>query len=391
MRPSRRLDALRVALLAAAAGLNGFVALAIARHWPTDEILRRDYRVFWEAGRRLLGGDLAGIYDARPGGFPFLHPPPVIALSAPLGALSPRAVYAVVLALSVLALAASALALRALGPRKGEQDVLWLLVLASAPWAIALIVGQPAALFLAAWTLGLLALERGRPLSAGVLLGALWLKPQLALAALLLGLRRPRLALGMLAAALALALLSLPAGLARWPEWAEAAARAGAEVGAARIVLWKQHTLLAFLRSVTPGAAIAWSAWALVALPLGALVVRAVRAGSTLRAGSLLVLATLALSPYAYYYDALLLAVPAARLWLERERDPRTWALAALACATFACQHVTFFALQRGPALCGLLVTAWLAAELAPGRSADGASASIEAPAPPAERALAQK
>jgi hypothetical protein len=368
MEPPRRagLDAIRVPLMIAAAAANGAVALAIESSWATDEVLRRDYRVFWDAGKRLLEGRLEGIYDAQPGGFPFLHPPPVIVLSAPLGTLEPRTAYAILTALSIAALIASALALRALRPRAGEHDLVWLAAVTSAPWLIAVILGQPAAFFLALWLLGLAALERERPLASGLVLGMLFVKPPLALAGLALGIRRPSVALGMLATAGLLALISLPAGLARWPEWLEALGRVGGELASGELALWKQHTLLASLESVAP-APVAWLGWTLAALPLGALTLRAIGRVSVLRAGGLLVLATLALTPYAYYYDALLLAVPGACLWLERERYPRRArrVIAAIACATFAWQHAAFFVLQaEGPPLAGALVSAWLGAEL---------------------------
>src|SRR5690606_26680723 len=148
--------------------------------------------------------------------------------------------------------------------------------------------------------------------------------------------------------------------------WLEAIARVGGELDAGELALWKQHTLLASLRSLAP-APLAWVGWVLCAIPLGALTLRAIRRASVLRAGGLLILATLALSPYAYYYDALLLVVPGAGLWLERERYPRRarWIVAAVACATFAWQHAAFFVLQaQAPPLSGLLVSGWLGAEL---------------------------
>lgn len=375
---SRRLDALRILLLTLAAALHALLALAIARHWPTDKILRRDYWVFWDAGRRFVEGQLAGIYDARPGGFPFLHPPPVIVLSAPFGHFSPRAVYAFVLGSSAVLLATSALALRMIGTRRHEQDLVWLVLATSAPWAIALLVGQPVALFLFAWMAGIAALERGRPATAGLLLGPLWLKPQFALGALVLGVRSPRLANGMLAAALALFLVSLPAGFERWPEWLSAITRAGGEVGTARILLWKQHTLLAFLRGLVPSGSLAFGFYLFVALPLALGTLRSLREGSALRAGSLLVLTTLALSPYAYYYDAVLLAVPLAHLWLERDRYGGFRIRLALAAATFTIQHIAFFALQRGPPFGGLMLTLWLAAELFFGRMDKDTRTSVE-------------
>ena len=89
------LDAARVAALAGAVVMHALWLVALAETWTTPEIERRDYRAFWDAGRRFVRGELEGIYDARPGGFPFLHPPPVIVLSAPLGLVSVRAAYVV--------------------------------------------------------------------------------------------------------------------------------------------------------------------------------------------------------------------------------------------------------------------------------------------------------
>ncbi len=360
------LDGARVLALTLAVALHALWILSVAQVWPTPEIERRDYAVFVRAGRRALAGELDGVYAPRPGGFPFLHPPPVIALSAPLGLGDERAAYVVLTALAFAALGLSIAALRAIAPRPGEHDVVWLALLASAPWSIALVLGQPAALLLAALLVGLAALER-RPLAAGLAWSVLLLKPQLALAPLALAIvRRDRRALsGVLLGGFALAALSLPLGLARWPEWIAALARTGGEVSSAAIPLWKQHTWLAFLRSVAP-APIAWAGW-IAALPLGALVLWRLRSErSSLRAGALLALATIALSPYAYFYDALLLLAPGAALWVERERYARRAlvTIGALAALTFAWQHAGFFVLQRGPALGGLLVTGWLAAEL---------------------------
>lgn len=357
-----------------AVSLHALAAAGVHEAWQSAEIERRDYAVFVDAGRRVLEGELEGLYDPRPGGFPFLHPPYVASLSAPLALLGARGAFALLTLLAFVALAISIVALRRLAPRPGEHDVIWLAVLASAPWAIALVLGQPIALVLAAYLVALASL-RGEPtarrrMAAGLAFSALLLKPTFAIAPLALALsRRDRgLLAGLSIGALALALASLPAGPERWAEWMEAALRAASEVGAARVPLWKQHTWLAFLRSVV-SAWPAWIGWAAL-LPLGALALARARAASPLRLGALLVLATLALSPYAYFYDALLLAVPAAAAWLERERyTPRARrAVAALAALTLAWQHAGSFALQgRAPALGGLFVTLWLLVEVTRG------------------------
>jgi hypothetical protein len=361
------LDAVRVVALTSVVALHALTFVSVLDAWGGPELLRRDYVVFHEAGRRVLEGAAAELYAPRR--FPFLHPPPVAVLSTPLGALDPPLVFLVLTASSLLALALALSALRRLHPRPGEHDVVALAVLASAPWSIALVLGQPLALALAAWLAALLAWQRSHRLTAGLLFGALLLKPPLALAPLVAALVRRdlRMLSGIALAAFALVALALPLGLERWIEWAEALVRTLGTIDDASLRLWKQHTWLAFLRGVLPGE-LAWVGWALVALPTGVLVLMRVRSDalSLLRRGGLLALATVALSPYAYFYDVLLLVVPAASLWLERETRPRTarHALFVVALLTFAAQHVGFFVLQSGSAWAGLATTVWLALDL---------------------------
>jgi hypothetical protein len=193
-------------------------------------------------------------------------------------------------------------------------------------------------------------------------------KPPFVIAPLALALvaRRRRVLAGLAAGLLVWLALSIPAGLERWSEWLAALARITGELGDGRVALWKQHTWLAFLRSVAPSW-LAWTGWVAVAVPVGAWTLWRVREPERLglvRTAGILALATVALGPYAYFYDALLLAIPAAALWLERDRYRRAWPLALVAVATFAWQHVGFFALQRGPAAGGALALAWLLLEL---------------------------
>ena len=101
-----------------------------------------------------------------------------------------------------------------------------------------------------------------------------------------------------------------------------------------------------------------------------------------LRVAGWLALGTIALGPYAYFYDALLLAVPAAALWLERASYParRALLLAAVAALTYGWHFLGFLYLQSGPAYGGALVTLWLTAELLSG--AKNAHARAESPDP---------
>lgn len=368
------LEAARVALLVLAVLLHGVLGLSLAASWGTDEFSRRDWSAFRDAGQRVLEGDVAGLYDPRPGGFPYLHPPWVAAILAPFGGLGDAAFYALMVALQLGGLALALVALRRLEPEREGQDVVVLGVLASAPWVIGLVLGQPSALVLGAWLGAFWLLDRERPVAAGVLFGLCAIKPPYVVAPVILALlsRRPRILAGMLGALAALFAVSLFVG--QWPEWLAAIERTLGDVSAAHVALWKQHTLLAFLRAIAPRP-VALGIYGLAVVGFAFLFwrVRGVEVPS-LRVAGWLALGTLTLSPFAYFYDALLLAIPAASLWLGRDGYPKgaRAALAILAVATFAAQHLGFFALQEGPPWCGLLVSGWLLVEMlaAPPRAA---------------------
>ena len=360
------LDIARAALLAGAVTLHGVIGLSLAYTFGTDEFARRDWWVFRDAGQRVLDGRLDDLYAARPGGFPFLHPPYVAALFAPFGGLGDVAFYALMVALQAGGLAATFVLLRRLSQRHEEQDVVLLGILASAPWGIGVVLGQPSALVVGAWLGAFLLVERGRPLAGGALFGLCLIKPPFVVAPIFYALltRRGRVLGGIALSALVLLALSLVVG--HWPEWLGAVRRTLDDVGSAELVLWKQHTFLAFMRSVGPR----WLAMALYALLcVGCAVLFYARRESkvpTLRAVGWLALGTIALSPFGYFYDALLLAIPASALWLCRETYPRARlaSLAGVAVLTFAWQHIGFFGIQSGPAVGGLLVTGWLFLEL---------------------------
>ncbi len=360
------LEAARVALLVLAVSLHAVLGVSLADSWGTDEFARRDWSAFRDAGRRALEGDVAGLYDPRPGGFPYLHPPWVAAILAPAGGLGDAAFYALMIALQLAGLALALFALRRLPPDRDAHDVVVLGVLASAPWVIGLVLGQPSALVLGAWLAAFALLARERPVAAGILFGLCAIKPPYVVAPILFALlaRRPRVLLGVAASIAALVAISLFVG--QWPAWLAAVGRTLGDVSDAHLALWKQHTLLAFLRAVAPRP-VALALYGAVVLGFAGLVFRARGADvPLLRAAGWLALGTVTLSPFAYFYDALLLAIPAAALWLGRDgySARARVALAILATATFAAQHLGFFALQAGPPWAGLLVTAWLAIEL---------------------------
>jgi len=311
--------------LAAIVLLFALAELAANARAPTD----RDFVAFWAAAKLALAGTPAAAYDngalhavqagavrftRQAAQMPFAYPPAFLALVLPFGWLSFPA------ALAAWAAATAGpflLAVRRLCPRSG------LLALAFPPVLVNAALGQngfvTAALFI-----GGLALLQARPFAAGLLLGALAIKPQLALlvpVALIAG-GHWRAIAGAAAAAAAVLALGLAAfgpdatsawlaqmplyaqiardGLVGWPKLASvyaAARQAGLAAGPA---------LAVHLAVAAAAAAAVWRAWRPGAEPLAR--------------ASVLAAATMLASPYLFLYDALILVVPL--LWLAARGAP---------------------------------------------------------------------
>ena len=149
-----------------------------------------DYPAFHMAGKIALDGRLGDLYDfdvqdsyekdlPRDGLLPFLYPPFVAVLYAPLAALPYRTSYAIHTLLALLAIGASVALLRPLSPAIRRDP--WLAVAAVLlfyPMCRAVLGGQNTALSLlilcGTWRL----LDDGRDFAAGLVLGLLAYKPQ---------------------------------------------------------------------------------------------------------------------------------------------------------------------------------------------------------------------
>lgn len=148
-----------------------------------------DFRVFHAAATLFLNGEAMVLFD--PDAFalanrieaeqmPWLYPPHVLLVLAPLALLAPGAAFAAMVATSFTALA---LALRTSLARLAPDTpraLLWLAI-ASPAFLWPLFVGHPTLLWAAGLLLALVARERGRWLLAGALLGLLSVKPSLGL------------------------------------------------------------------------------------------------------------------------------------------------------------------------------------------------------------------
>ena len=176
-------------------GLGALFAVALIAELalPLREGAHHDFLAFFGAGKLVLGGDPAGIYDparltaveravvpgpvGANGYMPFINPPFAAAVFAPLAALSPEVARAVWAGISLALLVAAAVAIARPSPR--DRALGALLVALSFPVYHTLAEGQWSILLLAAGLAALAAGRRGRWALVGLALVPFWLKPQL--------------------------------------------------------------------------------------------------------------------------------------------------------------------------------------------------------------------
>lgn len=315
-----RMAGLAAAVMAAAYGVV-LVRAAVAGLWfrpPHDGTGLVDFAEFWGAGRLVLHGAAADAYDWTrlraeishgfgapvPASLPFLYPPPLLLFIAPLGALPYAAAFQAWTAAGLLAYVAAV--------RSVSREWTALAVALAAPGVVAsLMVGQNGLFTAALLGAGLALLDR-RPWAAGALLGALCVKPQLAVlvpVALVAGGRWKSLAAAAASAALLAAIAALLLGPATYLAFIKAGAHAQADLAGAGAVGWgKIQTIYGLARSVgaTAGAAgLLQGAVSLAATAAVGALWRG-RAPAALKAAGLVAAVPLA-TPYAFMYDAALL------------------------------------------------------------------------------------
>ena len=368
LREARWLDGRRVRGYALLIGLASLALLAVA--WAQAQGPQgSDFLAFWGGGRAVLFGFPEFAYDLAwqertqtsagfDGWYAFVNPPPFLFLAAPFAALPYPAAW---IAWVVLTYAAWAwVSVRAL-PR------LWPLVLVF-PGALIAAGHAQNGFVTGALLVGGVALLDRRPLMAGALLGALIVKPHLAL----------------------LVPFWLAAG-GRWRAFAAAAASAagllllswlafGTNTMIGYVNSWQASAAIMraadadfLLRMATPyaqvrlfaGETAALVVSGVIALAMLALVVLSGRrfGGDAMAGGALMLAATALASPYLFNYDLPFIVLPI--LWLVREglRDGfRQWEKLLLVALWFAPYATRAAALPLGlnlmPLASALLV--WL-------------------------------
>src|SRR4051812_20046488 len=298
---------------------------------PTGKALGTDYLSFWSAARLALAGHPAAPYDvaahyaaqraavggADVGYAAFFYPPAFLLVLLPFGLLPYLASLAAWLATTLYAY------WRAVRLWLRDEAGARLSFLAYP--ALILNAGHGQNGFLTAALLGggTFLLE-ARPWLAGALLGALVIKPHLALlvplALLLRGLWRPFLSAAV-SATLLVGLSAALLGLDAWRGFLAAAPLARATLEQGLVDPAKMQSLFAAVRLHGGGLGLAYALQGIVTLAAAAGLVLAARARAVGAAqGALLVAASLLATPFLLDYDLTLAAFPLAWLFVEARR-----------------------------------------------------------------------
>lgn len=361
-----------------------WVALALFGWWSVlavqwdDEpaMIRRDYYCFYRAGELLAAGeDPYSQYDHA-----FVNPPFTLPLVLGLFRLGLRGSYGLLAAGSTLAFVLGCVLVSRLGEAGARRRQTVVFAMLTTPCLfLSLHLGQVSGFYFALLSGALLLVSRGHDRAAGALAALLLAKPNLVVAlvgAALLSRRWPFLVAFAGVGAL-LALLGLPYGLETWSDCLHALGRLAHRHDVVHADHWKQFTVYAFFRAslwdVDEGGLAARIVTALVTLGFSWPIVRVLLAhrdrwsepATFARLASVIVLATCALNSYLFFYDASLLALPAATLALApwRSTGLRRLAIAAAVLSWLLQVEVAF--VHENPPLGGVLAAVWLAAELA--------------------------
>lgn len=316
-------------------GLCGSVAWQLSGPGPLTpqgEPVLPDFGIFYAAGRLALEGHATAAYDAatltttfhdlfavQPGAVSWNYPPPLL---LPVTALAALPYLAAAGLWGIAGLGGFVAALRLLVP----GNALLLAGLLFPGTTMALLAGQTGLLVAAALGGGLALLQR-RPVMAGMLLGLLVLKPNLAVLvplALVAGGHGRALATAT-ATALLLALLALAAfGPEPWYGFVTNLRTVAGWDEAGLLRSWRMPSVYMQLKCVGLPGAVAMTAQLATALGAAVAVVWSWRRATpdAIR-GAVLVAAIPLASPYVFEYDLVLLVVAVLLLW--RDGLARGW------------------------------------------------------------------
>jgi alpha-1,2-mannosyltransferase len=288
-----------------------------------------DFDAFWAAARLAVTGHAEAAYDnaaieateraatvMAPGYLAFYYPPPFLLVCLPLGLLGFTAALAAFLATELALLIAL---LRRILP----QSWAWLPLLSFPGFLMNGLSGQNAPLTAACFAGAALWLD-ARPILAGIFLGGLVCKPQLAVCVplALLAARRLRVLVACGATAAASCLLSWAVlGTGVWRGFLLNAPNARADIETIAIKWPKLQSAFGMVRLSGGGNGLAYELQAVVSATAVLVLLLAAwrRPGAQIEA-ALMVCAALLFTPFLYDYDLAVLCVPMAALMAAAQR-----------------------------------------------------------------------
>ncbi len=301
--------------------------------WVVNVLLNRpvtgDWYLVKVVANHFVAGDWSRLYavgdQTLVSGLYWLYPPYALYVVAPLAWVPDIWAYWVLVGVDVVAVAVSLRLLRRLEPFRDMRDEWLLAIVMSAPMLTTIVAGQRSALIMLCIAGAASLWTRGKVTSACAVLGLLAMKPNWGIAFGLLAIvqRKWRGVATMAGVVVLLCALTIPLGVQLWVDFL------GISVGEALTISGyepqKQITLRAFLEGAIGKGDLTLILWAMAAVALIVAAVVAWRApGTPLRHLGIAVLLTVSASPYLFFYDALVLAIPATVWWAERERWART-------------------------------------------------------------------
>jgi glycosyl transferase family 87 len=267
------------------------------------------------------------------------YPPFALYVVAPLARLPELWTYWVLVGVELVAVAASLRLLQRLEPFRDMRSEWLLAIILSAPMLTTVVTGQSSALIMLCVVGAASLWTRGEVTRACAVLGLLAIKPNWGIAFGLMALvrREWKGAAAMAGTALLLCVLSLPLGLELWADFLGVSV--GQSFALAGYETQKLITLRGFLEGTIGQGDLPLILWAIAAIALVITAVLAWRApGPPLRHLGIAVLLIISANPYAFFYDALVLAVPATVWWAERDRWARTpWLIVGALLALMWC------------------------------------------------------
>ena len=252
------------------------------------------------------------------------YPPFALYVIAPLAWLPELWAYWALVAAEVVAVALSLRLLQRIEPFRSMRSEWALAIVLSAPMLTTLVSGQSSGLIMLCIVGAASLWTRGEVTRACAVLGLLVIKPNWGIVFGLLALARRewRGAATMVGVVLLLCALTLPLGSQLWADFLGVSVEhsfALAGYDASKLI-----TLKAFFEATMGKGALSLILWLLAAAALLVMTVLAWRKpGPPLRHLGIGVLLIICANPYGFFYDALVLAIPATAWWAERDRWAR--------------------------------------------------------------------